>query len=134
MGKFNIEENEDYISYRETIEAEKFEDEKKLQPTEELLEKVKEAAQALGEPQFTEDTDDALTFDYFVSVHEVAVRHAFIHLEQMMKDLRNRRIEAIESYEDELHDELVLQTVYLEQTVIEIFRDIVFPVLDLTKR
>ena len=51
-----------------------------------------------------------------------------------MKDLRNRRIEAIESYEDELHDELVLQTVYLEQTVIEIFRDIVFPVLDLTKR
>ena len=44
MEKFNIEENEDYISYRETIEAEKFDDEKKLLPTKELLEKVKEAA------------------------------------------------------------------------------------------
>ena len=84
MVKFNIEENPSYISFREAMEDENAEDEKRLQPSDELLEQVKQAAQALGEPQYTEDSDDALTFDYFVSINEVAVRYAFIHLEEIM--------------------------------------------------
>ena len=51
-----------------------------------------------------------------------------------MKDFRDQRREAIESYEDELFEDLVLQTVYKEQTAVEVFRDIVYPEIDLGRR
>jgi hypothetical protein len=44
MVKFNIEENPSYISFREAMEDENAEDEKRLQPSDELLEQVKKAA------------------------------------------------------------------------------------------
>lgn len=43
------------------------------------------------------------------------VNHALTQVSEQLKDLRERRREAIESYEDDLFEELVLQTVMLEQ-------------------
>ena len=40
----------------------------------------------------------------------------------------------MESYEDELFDDLVLQTVLVEHRAIEILRDIVYPEVDLRPR
>ena len=40
----------------------------------------------------------------------------------------------MESYEDELFDDLVLQTVLVEHKAIEILRDIVYPEVDLRPR
>ena len=48
--------------------------------------------------------------------------------------MREERREALENYEDELFEELVLQAVLLEQKAIENFRDIVYPAVDLRTR
>ena len=51
-----------------------------------------------------------------------------------VNEICEQRREALESYEDELHEELVLKTVLTEQRVIEKFRNIVYPVVDLRTR
>ena len=51
-----------------------------------------------------------------------------------MSDIRQERREALENYEDELFEDLVLKTVLLEQKVIEKFKDIVYPEVDLRTR
>ena len=48
--------------------------------------------------------------------------------------MRQERREALESYEDELFEELVLQAILLEQKVIESIKDILYPELDIRPR
>lgn len=51
-----------------------------------------------------------------------------------MAEMRVERREALECYEDELFEELVLQAVLLEQKVIENIKEIVYPEVDLRTR
>lgn len=100
-----------------------------------MLNKVIRVAKSLGEPEFNdEDEDGALTFEYFVRVNHVIVEHALEQISGQLKEMRDRRREAIENYEDDVFEELVLQTVLLEQRSIEIFQSIVYPAVDLRTR
>ena len=51
-----------------------------------------------------------------------------------MSELKEQRREALENYEDELFESLVLETVLLEQKAVEKFKDIVYPEVDLRTR
>ena len=55
-------------------------------------------------------------------------------IEEQMTEMRQERREALESYEDELFEELVLQAILLEQKVIESIKDILYPELDIRPR
>ena len=75
-----------------------------------------------------------LTFDFFVAVNKTIVTLAYQHIEPQMTELREQRREALENYEDELFEDLVLQSVLLEQKAIENFGPIVYPEVDLRTR
>ena len=71
--------------------------------------------------------DSALSFEYFLNVNKVIVECALKQVESLLNELKELRREALESYEDELFDDLVLQTVLVEHRATEIMRDIVYP-------
>ena len=134
---FNIETDLDLLNYRQQLANEKEQFEANFQPSDDFLEEVKSRSAELGEPQFDDpmySEDCALSFEYFLNVNKVIVECALKQVETLLNELKEQRREALESYEDELFDDLVLQTVLVEHKAIEILRDIVYPEVDLRPR
>ena len=126
---FNIDEsNPELAAFARSMAEKEKKEEEKLNPTRATLKDIKARALALGPPQFTEDDEDnALTFEFFLAVNRVIVTCAYRQIEPQLTDLKLERREALENYEDDLFEDLVLKTVLLEQKAIDKFKDFVYP-------
>lgn len=96
-------------------------------------------ARIIGEMKFDNgenvpDLDDVLSFDYFLAVHKLVVEFAMKLIMEMTHELKGKRREALENYEDDLFEDLLLQEVLLEDKAVYVIRNFLFPVLDLRTR
>ena len=62
-----------------------------------------------------------------MAINRVIVTCAYKQIEPQLGDLKAERREALENYEDDLYEDLVLKTVLLEQKAVEKFKDFVYP-------
>ena len=105
-----------------------------------MLQEVKEQAKVLGEPVFNDEGDDGanekytLSFQYFLNVNKLVITYAIRQAAPVMADIKAKRREALENYEDDLFEDLVMQTVLVEQKTIEVFRSVLYSQLDLRPR
>ena len=92
----------------------------KLRPPEELLASLKLKASELSEIKFVEDLeDDTIAFEYFLNVNKLILTFALLQIEGLVRELQSQRREALENYEDDLFDDLILEQLLVEQKALE---------------
>ena len=132
---FQTEKHADFIALQNQLTREKEEAEARLQPQDELLIQLRQETNILGLPQFNEDDeDDTLTFDYFMRVNKLIITFALRSIKIQIQDLREERREALENYEDELFQDLLLQQIHLEGKAMDAISIIVYADLNLRMR
>jgi hypothetical protein len=109
---YEIDKNEEIISFRNLIEAQKKSEEQaayaKAMPPKEKLAEMMVEAKALGDVQVK--ADGTMTFDFFLNSSKIVFKYTMLHCAAGLKEMGARRREAIKNNDDTKFQEMILET------------------------